>query len=278
MRSFPPFQKIRVLRKRYGNFRQLKRRLSVACIFAMPVFRQSRAPCLKSKAPVIENKPGQSNVNNFWIIGGGKFGLRAAESLGKKHSLNNLIIVEKDETVCRQLDRLGFEAVCADGIQYLARNLTGAHDPDWIVPAIPLHVAYEWIRIKFSKTRSLQKIAVPNDLVTALPHPIKAGAGKLLISIADFKCPEDCPEPDDICTYTGEPRLMILHEFLKSIQREDIKAVVIRSHQLAAGVGGYAPRALFAALNEIEAAQRPVSLSTACSCHGVMDVFKLSAK
>ena len=217
-------------------------------------------------------------MNNFWIIGGGKFGLRAAESLSKKHPLNNLTIVEKDKAVFRQLDRQGFEAVCTDGIQYLERNLTGAHYPDWIVPAIPLHVAYEWIRIKLSKTRSVQKIAVPNDLVTELPHPIKAGTGQLFISIADFKCPENCPEPDEICTYTGEPRLMVLHEFLKSIQRKDINIVVIRSHQLAPGVGGYTPRALFAALNEIEATQRPVSLSTACSCHGVMDVFKLSAR
>jgi hypothetical protein len=217
-------------------------------------------------------------VTNFWIIGGGKFGLRAAESLGKKHSLNSLTIVEKDKTVCAQLDRLGFETVCTDGIQYLERKLTGAHDPDWIVPAIPLHVAYEWIRIKLSKTRRVQKIAVPNDLVTALPHPIKAGTGRLFISIADFKCPEDCPEPDEICTYTGEPRLMVLHEFLKSIRRKDIKTVVIRSHQLAPGVGGYTPRALFAALKEIEATQRPVSLSTACSCHGVIDTFQLSAK
>jgi ribonucleotide monophosphatase NagD (HAD superfamily) len=217
-------------------------------------------------------------VNNLWIIGGGKFGLRAAESLSKKHSLNNLTIVEKDKAVCRQLNRLGFEAVCTDGIQYLERNLTDAHDPDWIVPAIPLHVAYEWIWKKLSKTRSVQKIAVPNDLVAALPNPIKAGTGQLLISIANFTCPENCPEPEEICTYTGKPRPMVLHEFLKSLQRKDIKPVVIRSHQLAPGVGGYTPRALFAALNEIETAQMPVALSTACSCHGVMDTFQLSAK
>ena len=217
------------------------------------------------------------NVNNFWIIGGGKFGLRAAKSLSQKHALNNLTIVERDKNVCRQLDRLGFEAVCTDGIQYLERNLTDAHYPDWIVPAIPLHVAYEWILTKLPKTRSVQKITAPDDLVSTLPHPIKAGTGQLFISIADFKCPEDCPEPDEICTYTGEPRLMVLHEFLKSIQRKDLKTVVIRSHQLAPGVGGYTPRALFAALNEIEAAQGPVLLSTACSCHGVMDAFQLSA-
>jgi hypothetical protein len=135
-------------------------------------------------------------------------------------------------------------------------------------------VAFEWIKTKLSKTRIVQNIAVPQDLVTELPHPIKAETGQLYISIADFKCPENCPEPDEICTHTGKPRPMVLHEFLKSIQPKDLKTVVIRSHQLAPGVGGYTPRDLFAALNEIEAAQGPVSLSTACSCHGIIQIFE----
>jgi len=217
-------------------------------------------------------------VDNVWIIGGGKFGLRAAKALSKKPPLTNLTIVEKEKTVCRQLERLGFEAVCMDGIQYLERNLASAPHPDWIVPAIPLHTAYEWLKTKLSKNHSVNRIAVPNDLVTELPNPISAETGRLYISIADFKCPENCPEPAEICTHTGKPRLMVLHEFLKSIQRKDLKTVVIRSHQLAPGVGGYTPGALFAALNEIEAAQQPVLLCTACSCHGVMDAFKFSAR
>jgi hypothetical protein len=216
-------------------------------------------------------------VDNFWIIGGGKFGLRAAKALGKQKSVNNLTIVEQEITICRQLDRLEFKAVCMDGIQYLERNLIDTHDPHWIIPAIPLHVAYEWIRTKLSRTHEVQKIAVPNDLISALPNPIKGKTGQLFISIADFKCPEDCLEPDEICTYTGESRLMILHEFLKSIQLKDFKSVVIRSHQLAPGVGGYPPTALFDALKQTEAAQLPVLLSTACSCHGVVDAFKYSA-
>ena len=217
-------------------------------------------------------------MDNFWIIGGGKFGLRAAKTLSKKHPLTNLTIVEKEKAVCKQLERLGFEAVCRDGIQYLERHLTSASHPDWIVPAIPFHTAYEWIRTKLSKTHNVEKIAVPQDLVTELPNPINAETGQLYISIADFKCPGSCPEPDEICTHTGKPRSMVLHEFLKSIQLKDFKSVVIRSHQLAPGVGGYTPQALFAALNEIEAAQEPVLLSTACSCHGVMDAVKFLAR
>lgn len=216
-------------------------------------------------------------MNNVWIIGGGKFGLRAANALSKKNPSSNLTIVEKENTVCEQLDQLGFEAVCMDGILYLESNLESETYPDWIVPAIPLHVAFEWIRTKMSKARSVQKIPVPEDLITELPHPIMADTGQLFISIADFECPENCSEPDGICTYTGKPRMMVLHEFLKSIQPKHLKTVVIQSHQLAAGVGGYTPKALFAALNEIEAAQGPVLLSTACSCHGILQIFETQA-
>ncbi len=220
------------------------------------------------------NEPGLSTVDNVWIIGGGKFGLRAARALAKKHSLTSLTIVEKEEAVCRQLDQLGFEAVCMDGIEYLECNLANEADPDWIVPAIPLHVAFEWIRIKLSKTRTVQKIPIPKALVTELPNPIAADTGQLYVSIADFECPENCSEPDEVCTHTKKPRLMVLHEYLKSIQLKNVKTVVIRSHQLAPGVGGYTPQTLFAALNEIEAARGPVSLATACSCHGILQLFE----
>jgi predicted NAD/FAD-dependent oxidoreductase len=89
-------------------------------------------------------------VQNFWIIGGGKFGLRAARVLRKADSSNQLKIVEKRRAVCRQLNRVGFETVCTDGIRYLERNLVDPNFPDWIIPAIPVHVAYEWLRAKLS--------------------------------------------------------------------------------------------------------------------------------
>lgn len=216
-------------------------------------------------------------MHHFWIIGGGKFGLKAATVLAGANPSNQIIIIERDKTACRQISKSGYQTVCMDGIQFLDRHLIGAHHPDWIVPAIPLHVAYEWTRAKLSIRNKPHRIPVPAELAGKLPHPIKGPAGRLYISIADFKCPENCPEPAGICTFTGKPRLMILHKFLKSIQHGDFKSIVIRSHQLAPGVGGYKPGQLFNALQEIESTQAPVLLSTACSCHGVMDAFKCSA-
>jgi hypothetical protein len=217
-------------------------------------------------------------VPDFWIIGGGKFGLKAARTARRSNSANKLTLVDKQPAVCRQLDRMGFEAVCMDGIRYLERHLINRRHPHWIIPAIPVHVAYGWIRAKLSSSRKPLSIPVPADLLGELPNPIKGSAGQLYISIADFKCPDNCPEPDDICTHTGKPRPMILHEFLKSIRYRNFKSIVIRSHQLAPGVGGYPPAQLFEALKEVETTQAPVLLSTACSCHGVMEAFKLSAR
>jgi TrkA-N domain len=216
-------------------------------------------------------------VLNFWIIGGGKFGLKAAQELGKAKASVQITIVEKARKVCRQISMPGYRTVCMDGIQYLDRHLISAHDPGWIVPAIPLHVAYEWIRAKLTVRNAVLRIPVPAELAGELPHPIRGATGRLYMSIADFKCPDHCPEPSKICVHTGKPRSMILYEFLKSIQHNHFKSIVIRSHQLAPGVGGYKPAELFKALKEIESTQAPVLLSTACKCHGVMDAFKLSS-
>jgi hypothetical protein len=217
-------------------------------------------------------------MQNFWIIGGGKFGMKAAGALRKSDSSHNLTIVEQQSAVCRKLRRMGFETLCMDGINYLERKLINPLYPHWIIPAIPLHVAYEWIRARLSAGKKLTGIPVPPELIGKVPHPIKGRAGQLFISIADFKCPDNCPEPVDICSHTGKPRPMILHEFLKSLRLRGFKSIVIRSHQLAPGVGGYKPGQLFEALKEVEAARTPVLLSTACSCHGVMDALMRSDK
>jgi saccharopine dehydrogenase-like NADP-dependent oxidoreductase len=99
---------------------------------------------------VSENRSRNSAIQDFWIIGGGKFGLRAANELYKANPSDRITLVEQEKTVCRQIRKLGYQTVCMNGLQYLDRHLISADYPDWIVPAIPLHVAYEWIRAELS--------------------------------------------------------------------------------------------------------------------------------
>ncbi len=217
-------------------------------------------------------------MKTYWIIGGGQFGLKAAQRIRAQEPTANILIVEKDHRICEKIEKLGFETECGEGIRYLTHNLVDEDYPDWIIPAIPLHVAFEWIQSKLSKKYETQVISISDELKTQLPHPMRGNKGQLYISNADFICPDDCSEPKEICTYTGEPRPRILNSFLEKIRYNDFRSVVVCSRQLFPGVGGYTPEVLFQALEAIKTEHRPVLLSTACYCHGVVHAFRISPR
>ena len=214
-------------------------------------------------------------MKTYWIIGGGQFGLNAAQKIRTLEPDANTLIVEKDFTICQQIEKLGFDVICGDGIKYLTQNLINEDYPDWIIPAIPLHVAFEWIQGKLSKKYEIEVSSVSDELESQLPHPIRGDKGQLYVSNADFVCPDDCSEPEEICTYTGEPRPRILNSFLEKIHYQNFRSVVISSRQLFPGVGGYTPKALFQGLEIIKTEAKPVILSTACYCHGVVHAFRI---
>jgi hypothetical protein len=131
-----------------------------------------------------------------------------------------------------------FKTVCMDGIEYLGQNLKSIDYPDWIIPAIPVHVAYEWVRLKIKKNYILKTTPVPEELIISLPNVFKGKKDEIYMSIADFICPDNCPEPEDLCTYTGKPRPLTLYKKLESIKHDNFRSVVVRSRQLSPGIGG----------------------------------------
>lgn len=204
--------------------------------------------------------------------------MKAAEKLSHYSPEINITVIDENIEICRQLETLLLGTIWMDGIKYLLENLKDPGYPDWIIPAIPVHVAYEWVKNKLSASYHLEEKDVPDNLAKTLPHPFKGENGELYISNADFICPDNCPEPVEICTYTGKPRPGVLHDLLESIQYNDFRSVVVRSQQLSPGIGGYPPKALFKALSEITTSATSILLSTACRCHGVMHAFKISER
>jgi hypothetical protein len=177
------------------------------------------------------------------------------------------------------LDRLGdfpVERVCSEGASYLEQVLDRESGPDWIIPAAPIHVAFEWVRRQLAKTGSIEVVGVPPEVEDMLPNPKRGSEGQLFISYADFRCPEHCTQPYDLCTWTGKPRKGLLYRTVREIMFEDYRSIVIRSHQLGPGVGGYQVEALRKSLDDVTQAKSPVLYTTACLCHGVMHAFKLS--
>jgi len=142
-----------------------------------------------------------------------------------------------------------------------------------IIPSVPVHLAYQWVKQKLEPEFILQPIEIPKQILSKLPNPLSGKQGEMYLSYAEFICPDNCPEPAEICTHTGKARPGTLYKLLESLCCEDFESVVVRSRQIAPGLGGYESAALFAALESVRNSTKPVLFSTACRCHGVLDTF-----
>ena len=78
-----------------------------------------------------------------------------------------------------------------------------------------------------------------------------------------------------MCTVTGRVRPRSMHAFIRRLAAGNVKIMVVRSFQLAAGVGGLRPRDLFSALADARSSKETVLLATACKCHAVASAFKM---
>jgi hypothetical protein len=99
-------------------------------------------------------------------------------------------------------------------------------------------------------------------------------ANVLYASIATFRCPDNCDEPVDCCTVTGEPRLANLFDVFRRIEIGGYLIQVVRSYQLAPGVGGYQLSILWRLLEEVRSTEKDVLIATACRCHGVINALR----
>jgi len=214
-------------------------------------------------------------IKNVWVLGAGKFGLKAVERIKRMYPEVNLTVIDQKREN-PELAALAHRVVYIrrEGIDFLDKALVETGTPDWIIPAIPVHVACEWIKRRLSSTRAVRVMNLPERLAAMLPNTLQGKHGELYSSIADFLCPEDCIEPRGICTITKEKRAFRLYDLLSSIQLNPCKTVVVKSRQICAGVGGYRPADLISTLEDIRRYDAPILLSTSCKCHAVVSAFQ----
>ena len=214
-------------------------------------------------------------MKTFWILGAGQFGEKAAVRLRLKDTEAAIIVVDQDRSALCSVEAMATTVVLGDAVGYLAEHLTVSDQPDWIVPAVPVHVAFEWLSKRLSAIYRLEKLTIPESVTQKLGHVVKGDGGSVYTSMAEFICPGNCPEPADLCFVTGKPRPIDLYEELSAVDPHRMTPVIIRSRQLSPGVGGYRPGDLFDALRKVKACDGPVLLGTACRCHSVLDAFRL---
>lgn len=208
-------------------------------------------------------------MKNIWIIGMGQFGLHAVRYLSKKNKDIQFVLVDAVEENLNQAAGPNRSLELADGVAFLERNLHADSGPDWIIPALPIHLAAEWCLAK-QKSERLSRVLLPAEIKPLLPNPLEASKGDIYVSHADFKCPGNCPEPRDICTVTQKPRKRNMFEILADLKMPAFQSLVIRSHQLGPGIGGYRSVMLLELLERVKQARSNLLVSTACRCHGVV--------
>jgi hypothetical protein len=219
----------------------------------------------------------------YWIIGAGKFGARAANKLVQAQPDSKILLVDRDLDTLLALPPIGggqsmVETCFFDAIDFMEKNLledAGVALPGWIVPAAPIHIAGLWLARRLAKDFSIKQAPLPDQYIARLPNAMIGPDKTVYASWADFVCPDDCPEPGNTCFATKEPRQANLFDLMEQAA-EDLSAVpiVIRSHQLAPGVGGYRPAELFDALKKAAASPKGlIIVATACRCHGVAQGF-----
>ncbi|MFN2436139.1 MAG: NAD-binding protein [Desulfotignum sp.] len=209
-------------------------------------------------------------MTQVWIIGSGKFGLRAARLMCKqKEPPMDVTLVDLDRVCLEKAASLGCTTVVGDGANFLFKQMTQNRKPDWVVPAVPVHLAWEWCRLTLGNN-CLISCPLPEDIDGCLPHPVRGSDNQLYVSHADFMCPPNCSEPDDRCTVTGKPRKKDMFRLIAELDFPAVASFVIQSRQLGPGVGGYTPAALNALADRISRHTGRCLVATACRCHGVI--------
>lgn len=207
------------------------------------------------------------------ILGAGQFGRLASQRLGRRYPEASFLVVDERREKLEGIERDVGLPVLAEDLQTFLDN-PWITEGTWIVPAIPIQFAFEWVIHELQKSGECAHLPIPAGVAEQIPNPYRAAGGSLCASFATFICPDTCNEPDEICTYTRNPRPGNLFEVLAQIQVPGFDVIVVRSWQLAPGVGGYPYGSLSAVLKQImESPKGRYLLATSCRCHGVIDAL-----
>ena len=195
------------------------------------------------------------------LVGGGRFGRLAWQRLGGRVCC----LVEPDPSP--DLLKTDPPLVREDGLALVGRLLASGQAPPWIVPCLPRHLLWEWLLGALAGARAR---LVPGEILPPVATRMRGEQGEHYLSLADFLCPDDCPEPARNCTVTGLPRGEPMYSRLGGIQAPGWRVGVLRSYQLAPGVGGLRSREMLELKQRMEEQGGVWLVGAACRCHGVV--------
>jgi hypothetical protein len=211
-------------------------------------------------------------MESYWILGAGRFGSLAVGRLLKHKRNSQLIVVDRDSRALQNLALSPAQIIEQDAIEFLSEHPGLGNE--WVVPAIPVHVAFVWLCRQLAKAGRVSPVPVPCSVEHRLPNPLRDETGTLYASFAPFRCPDDCDEPPGKCTVTGNHREANLFDIMRQIEVEGYVTRVVRSHQLTLGVGGYRLSVLWSLLEEVRSTGKDFLVATSCRCHAVVNALR----
>lgn len=217
--------------------------------------------------------PDRFFAKEIHILGAGRFGKIAAKRLRRRFPDSSILVSDESAEKIEEIKReLGVKGTVRETVQ----AITNIDMPDdlWLVPAVPIHVCFEFVLHELRRSVQVRRLPVPNETDLLVPNPMRSPSGTLYASYADFICPDTCGEPAEVCTRTGRARLGNLFQVLGTMEVGNYTTIVLRSMQLAPGVGGYTAGMLRAVMSRIRATAGKYMVCTSCRCHGVIDALE----
>ena len=208
-------------------------------------------------------------MENIWIIGAGRFGKIAMERLAAQKRDRSFLVVDTDAGHLPVGSKNHVRVINEDGSAFLKRTLFRQNAPEWIIPALPVHLAAQWCLGQWADIQ-VQRCTPPGGIESFLPNLLCGISGDLYVSMATVQCPDNCPEPASYCPVAGEKRLENMFDKVRQMKITGFEVLLVQSRQLAPGVGGYRPEDLFRLRRQLAEKTGKFLVATACRCHGVI--------
>ncbi|MCP8310627.1 MAG: hypothetical protein L6N94_03920 [Candidatus Methylarchaceae archaeon HK01M] len=234
------------------------------------------------------------------IAGGGHFGTEAMISV--RASSARVILVDNmhdckasrfiderikvsniDEALRIRSDRVIF--FLCDAVEFLMNFMKKA-TPDYIVPAIPGHLAGEvvkrWLEGEGFRVEGESEMVreVLKEIPESLVMNFNEDKGIIVTSYMPKGklCKISCDQPLNFCRTTGRPKagpMYSIFEFATWGKADVFK--ILRSYKLQRDVGCFRGEEFASFLSDLKKIETPYSLAigTSCSCHGVLNLFSV---
>jgi hypothetical protein len=209
---------------------------------------------------------------SYLILGAGKFGRLALQRLSLQDAAATFWVVDRDPgalAAARGDQDRGWQGVVQDAISFLKQQSPAEVPWDWLIPVVPVHVAFAYLTADPQIGREWEIAAVPEAVGAGVQTVRRGPQGELYLSRAGHRCPDDC-RAEPVCPVSGESRERPLYEELAALKVPGFEMQVLVSRQLAPGVGGYPPRQLWSLAQDLAGCRTGALIATACDCHGVV--------